>query len=65
MDNEVTQAARVRARRNALLAWTDWSQLPDIPGEKRAEYAAYRQALRDLPARAGFPYVKFPTAPSS
>ena len=37
-------------RNNKLIA-SDWTQLPDSPlsAEKKAEWAAYRQALRDLP----------------
>lgn len=37
-----------RGYRNTLLAATDWTQLPDVelPSEKKAEFAAYRQALR-------------------
>lgn len=43
---------RVRATRNDLLLDTDWTQLADAPlsAEAVAAYAAYRQALRDLPA---------------
>ncbi|MDK3165621.1 tail fiber assembly protein [Aeromonas caviae] len=41
----------VRTRRDALIAATDWTQVPDavISAEKKAEFAAYRQALRDIP----------------
>ena len=40
----------IRYRRAELLAWCDWTQALDSPltVEKRAEWAAYRQALRDL-----------------
>jgi len=39
-----------RRIRNDLLAMSDWTQLPDNPltDAKRAEWATYRQALRDL-----------------
>jgi len=42
---------RLRAERDRLLRDSDWTQLPDAPltPEERAEWAAYRQALRDLP----------------
>jgi hypothetical protein len=49
--------------RNAELARTDWTQLPDAPTDKVA-WAAYRQALRDLPAQGGLADdAEFPTAP--
>ena len=42
--------AIVRAMRNAELTATDWTQLPDSPltPEKKAEWAVYRQSLRDV-----------------
>jgi len=47
--------ATLRARRRELLLECDWTQLPDSPlsPEEKAEWAAYRQALRDLPAQEG------------
>ena len=37
--------------RNSLLAQSDWTQFADSPlsDTKKAEWATYRQALRDLP----------------
>ena len=49
------QAVAVRADRNAKLAVTDWTQGADIPQATKNKYAPYRQALRDVPAQAGFP----------
>jgi hypothetical protein len=40
---------RMRLRRDALLATSDWTQTVDAPVDKAA-WAAYRQALRDFPA---------------
>jgi len=42
----------LRERRNAALAASDWTQMPDAPltEKQRAAWAAYRQKLRDLPA---------------
>jgi len=39
-----------RAVRNKKLADSDWTQAPDSPlsDTKKAEWATYRQALRDL-----------------
>ncbi len=61
-DNEIQmiadarEAARdhleeVKSYRNALLAWSDWTQGNDSPlsSSKKAEWATYRQALRDIP----------------
>lgn len=42
--------ANVRAQRDRLLAACDWTHLPDAPQAKKADWATYRQALRDFPA---------------
>jgi hypothetical protein len=56
----------VRRKRNALLASTDWTVLPDSPlaPEKKAEYLTYRQALRDVTSLTEFPDVEFPDKPN-
>ena len=43
---------QLRQERNRLLHETDWTQVPDsaLADEKKVEWAAYRTALRDLPA---------------
>jgi hypothetical protein len=41
---------QIKLWRNAQLAATDFTQLPDAPVDKEA-WAEYRQALRDLPAQ--------------
>jgi hypothetical protein len=57
------QAAQVRAERNLRLSESDWTQVADAPVDKAA-WAAYRQALRDITAQAGFPLViVWPTQP--
>ena len=40
-----------KRRRNELLSQSDWTQFADSPlsDTKKAEWATYRQALRDLP----------------
>lgn len=56
-------AAKVREQRNKLLSECDWTQLADSP-VNRAVWATYRQALRDVPSQAGFPWeVNWPTKP--
>lgn len=57
-------AAIVRAQRDKLIAATDWTVLGDAKTVK-ADWKAYRQALRDVPEQAGFPYaVQWPTPPA-
>tara|TARA_R110000737_G_C14516129_1_gene474535 strand:- start:49 stop:324 length:276 start_codon:yes stop_codon:yes gene_type:complete len=46
-------AAEVRTERDAKLDATDWTASTDVT--MTAEMTAYRQALRDVPAQAGFP----------
>ncbi len=54
---------QIKLWRNAELFKTDWTQLQDAPVDKTA-WAAYRQALRDLPAQGGTADVAvFPTQP--
>ena len=56
------RSAEVRARRSGLLAETDWAALSDVT--MSPEMAAYRQALRDVTAQAGFPdTVTWPLKP--
>lgn len=71
-------AAQMKAERNARIGDTDsYASVGDMTvqraaGEKRsaltdvekAEVAAYRQALRDLPEMSGWPFVDFPALPS-
>ena len=49
---EANKWALLRAQRDAKLAQCDWTQMPDSPlgAQLKADYADYRQALRDLPA---------------
>jgi len=57
------QATVIRKQRDALLAQSDWTQLPDAPIDTAA-WASYRQALRDVPAQPGFPFdVVWPVKP--
>ena len=59
-------AAEARAKRNALIAETDYLAMPDYPldDEKKAAVLAYRQALRDIPEQAGFPrQIDWPVKP--
>jgi len=56
---EIEAAAWValRAERNRRLLASDWTQLPDVPltSQQKQMWAAYRQALRDLPENTADP----------
>lgn len=55
-------SASVRAKRDALLAETDWRFRSDLTASQ--EWIEYCQALRDVPAQEGFPTnVTWPTKP--
>jgi hypothetical protein len=57
------RAADVRTERNAKLSASDWTQVADAPVDKD-EWAAYRQALRDISDQEGFPWtIVWPVAP--
>ena len=61
---DAQQAKNVRDDRNRRLAQCDWTQGKDIPDSVSQPWATYRQALRDVPAQAGFPWdVQWPTQP--
>jgi len=65
-ETEITErtnikAVDIRAERNRLLVESDWTQVLDAP-VNQAEWATYRQALRDVTAQPGFPLnVEWPT----
>ena len=46
----------LKNKRNARLAATDWTQLPDVPQATRDLWEPYRQTLRDFPQQSGFPW---------
>lgn len=60
----------IRSQRTQLLSNSDWTQVTDSPltAEKKAEWATYRQALRDLPTTqssiSSMSDLTWPTAPS-
>ena len=61
-DPVVASAIQVRAQRDALLEASDSMALAD---RITADWTTYRQALRDVPAQAGFPTsVTWPVEPS-
>jgi len=60
-NNVATLAQAVKADRDRMLAQSDWTQMPDAPVSNRQAWQTYRQALRDVPLQAGFPFnVQWP-----
>jgi hypothetical protein len=59
-------SAQYRLQRNALLQASDWTQVSDcsLTEEKKAEWQAYRQELRDITAQESWPKPIWPSAPS-
>ena len=63
------ETAYVREKRNYFLGQSDWTRLDDngLSDDKTAEWATYRQALRDIPQDAGFngreSSITWPTKP--
>ena len=57
----------VRQERNNILSSCDWTQLPDAPltNVQTADWAVYRQALRDITAQPDPFSVNWPTAPGA
>ncbi len=64
---DTIQAQLNREQRDIYLVNADFSQLEDtgFSASKKAEWATYRQALRDIPTSSGWPHnVTWPTKPS-
>ena len=60
---DAKQANSVRDDRNKRLSSSDWTQVSDAPVDKEV-WAAYRQALRDIPSQEGFPWeINWPVEP--
>lgn len=60
-------AEEARAKRDKLLADTDWTQVLDAPidAATREAYRVYRKALRDIPEQEGFPAaITWPDLPA-
>lgn len=57
-------AKSVRADRDERLAKTDWMGVSDVT--MSADWATYRQGLRDVPAQSGFPHtITWPSEPGA
>jgi hypothetical protein len=63
-DIENQRRLELRAKRDFLLATSDWTQIADVPQTIKDKWAPYRQALRDVPQQAGFPdNIQWPVKP--
>jgi len=60
---DAEQAKSVRQTRDQKLKDSDWTQVADAPVNKE-DWAAYRQALRNLPSAEGFPWIDLPSEPA-
>lgn len=60
------QWAVVRAERDAKLAASDWTQLPDVPltTEERDQWVVYRQELRNVTSQPDPFNIVWPTPPA-
>ena len=69
-EDPLTTLESIRNNRMYMLRSCDWTQTEDSPltDAKKAEWATYRQALRDLPSsytdEDDYADVVFPTEPS-
>ena len=69
-NNPLTTLEYIRQQRDRILLDCDWTQASDSPlsNDKKAEWATYRQQLRDLPASYSnsdaIADVVFPNEPS-
>ena len=66
-ETTISKELEFKGQRDSLLYSSDWTQLADSPlsSTKKAEWATYRQALRDLPASTSdYDTVTWPTQPS-
>ena len=60
------KADSVRSERDAKLAASDWTQLPDVHPANTVAWNTYRQALRDVTSQPGFPHnVTWPKEPTA
>jgi Phage tail assembly chaperone protein len=64
---EEAAANQIKARRKIRLESSDWTQLPNGPlsAQQQQDWAAYRQALRDITNQSGYPFtVVWPVPPT-
>lgn len=67
-NSDVEKAESVRRERDQKLAESDWRVIKSLESNQPQdfEWASYRQALRDVPSQAGFPWsVVWPQSPEA
>lgn len=54
-------------QRNKMLSASDWTQMPDaaLTPELKRTWATWRQELRDITKKEGFPDIELPVSPAS
>jgi len=53
-----------RDTREIKLAWSDWTQMPDVSIATKATWATWRQSLRDITSQPGYPFdIEWPLSP--
>jgi hypothetical protein len=54
-------------QRNKMLNASDWTQMPDaaLTPELKQSWAEWRQELRDITKKEGFPDIEIPVSPAS
>ena len=55
---------QMRAYRNELIKFSDWTQGADVPDTIKLKWQSYRQALRDITKASSTSDVIWPTEPS-
>ena len=66
--NNAMQLRSIRGQRDELLLASDYTQIPDVPESSfagtRAQWATYRQALRDFTDTVDLTNIVWPTEPT-
>lgn len=63
---KLNKEKNIRAKRDILLAQSDWTQLKDITPEMSSLWEEYRQKLRDITDQPEYPFfVIWPLTPKS
>ena len=63
--NTESQWAKIRKQRDSLLQSCDWTQLPDVTISNKTDWAAYRQALRDITNQEDPYNIVWPSDPNT
>ena len=63
--NTESQWAKIRSQRDQLLSACDWTQLADVTISNKADWATYRQSLRDITNQEDPYNIVWPVQPNS